>query len=170
MKPAGGALNRVAEMRVHKDYAATMASMTTWLSIAPEGFVKLGSSEEATSPLLFYSLFTSRDWIKKHHDLLVRFMAAEILAQRWIVNPKNRAQVLAAMDDDLHTPRSVTEAIYESNMRQGWPLRDAFDTQGFANVLNLRAEMENTWNGTPPPQSRYVDLSYYKKALALADR
>ena len=41
----------------------------------------------------------------------------------------------------------------------------AFDMQGFRNVLALRAEIEGSWGGKPPAPDRYVDLSYYDKAL-----
>jgi len=32
-------------------------------------------------------------------------------------------------------------------------------------VLALRAEIEGSWGGKPPAPERYVDLSYYEKAL-----
>ena len=35
---------------------------------------------------------------------------------------------------------------------------------GFRKVLALRAEIEGSWGGKPPPAERYVDLSYYTKA------
>jgi hypothetical protein len=38
--------------------------------------------------------------------------------------------------------------------------------EGFKNVLQLRAEIEGQWGGNPPPVEKYVDLSYYQKALA----
>jgi hypothetical protein len=45
--------------------------------------------------------------------------------------------------------------------------RDArFDMAGFNNVLKLRAEIEGQWGGKAPPAEKYVDLTYYDKALA----
>ena len=41
-----------------------------------------------------------------------------------------------------------------------------FDMEGFKNVLKLRAEIEGQWGGHPPSPEKYVDLSYYNKALA----
>ena len=40
------------------------------------------------------------------------------------------------------------------------------DLSGFNNVLKLRAEIEGQCGGTPPPAQKYLDLSYYEKALA----
>ena len=43
--------------------------------------------------------------------------------------------------------------------------RDAkFDMAGFKNVLALRAEVEG---GTPASPERYVDLTYYERAMKL---
>jgi hypothetical protein len=43
--------------------------------------------------------------------------------------------------------------------------RDAkFDMAGFKNVLALRAETEG---GTPADPQRYIDLSYYDRAMKL---
>jgi hypothetical protein len=42
---------------------------------------------------------------------------------------------------------------------------------GFRNVLALRAEMQGAWGGKAPAPDRYIDLSYYQRALAaLASR
>lgn len=40
------------------------------------------------------------------------------------------------------------------------------DLEGFTNVLKLRAELEGQWGGTPPSPEKYLDLSYYDRALA----
>jgi hypothetical protein len=33
-------------------------------------------------------------------------------------------------------------------------------------VLKLRADMLGTWGGSPPPAEKYLDMSYYERALA----
>ena len=42
----------------------------------------------------------------------------------------------------------------------------AFNAQGFDRVLSIRAEMEGMWSGRPPSAQRYIDLSFYQRALA----
>ena len=37
--------------------------------------------------------------------------------------------------------------------------------EGFRNVLRLRADMLGTWGGKPPAPEKYLDLSYYDRAL-----
>jgi hypothetical protein len=46
-------------------------------------------------------------------------------------------------------------------------VKDAvIDLEGLRNVLRLRAAHLGTWGGTPPAPEKYLDLSYYRKALA----
>ena len=42
-----------------------------------------------------------------------------------------------------------------------------FDLVGFKNVLALRAEVEG---GTPADPARYIDLSYYDRAMQLVNK
>ena len=37
---------------------------------------------------------------------------------------------------------------------------------GFNNTLKLRAEIEGQWGGNPPAPNKYIDLSYYDRAVA----
>ena len=39
------------------------------------------------------------------------------------------------------------------------------DMEGFKNVLKLRAEIVGQCGGSPPVAEKYLDLSYYEKAL-----
>ena len=41
-----------------------------------------------------------------------------------------------------------------------------FDMEGFKNTLKLRAEIEGQWGGKPPSPEKYIDLSYYDRAMA----
>jgi hypothetical protein len=40
--------------------------------------------------------------------------------------------------------------------------------QGFRNVLALRAEIEGQWGGKAPEPERFLDLSFYNRALGHA--
>jgi hypothetical protein len=40
-----------------------------------------------------------------------------------------------------------------------------FDVEGFRNLLAIRAEMEGQWGGKPPAPGKYIDLSYYERAM-----
>ena len=42
-----------------------------------------------------------------------------------------------------------------------------FNADGFRAVLAIRAEMEGMWGGSPPEANRYVDLSYFDRAIGM---
>jgi hypothetical protein len=42
--------------------------------------------------------------------------------------------------------------------------------QGFRNMLSLRAEMEGQWGGVAPAPDKYLDLSFYDRALSSLGR
>ncbi len=49
--------------------------------------------------------------------------------------------------------------------QKGFATDARFDIEGFRNVLKLRADMLGTWGGKPPAPDKYLDLSYYDRAL-----
>jgi len=57
-----------------------------------------------------------------------------------------------------------------SDPKAGLARDGRFDMEGFRNVLALRAEIEGGWGGKAPSPERYVDLSYYEKALKRVER
>jgi hypothetical protein len=50
--------------------------------------------------------------------------------------------------------------------QKGFATDAKFDLVGFRNALKLRADMLGTWGGIPPAPDKYLDLSYYQRALA----
>ena len=42
----------------------------------------------------------------------------------------------------------------------------AFDWDGFNNLLRIRQTIASTWTGPIPPAQKYVDLTWYDRALA----
>lgn len=169
MVPMGGTPKRVAAMRENKDYAATMAGPETWMK-KDEGWVNLGSSADLIGPMMSYGAWARADWIKAHEDVLVRYIAANIEGQRWIMAPKNKDAVVAMIAADTKLPTADAEKLYQRNLtRHGWSKDMAVDVEGLAAVLKLRAEVEGTWGGKPPSVGPYYDASYQAKALKLVD-
>ena len=83
-------------------------------------------------------------YVKAHRDAVI-----SLIASRFKQDPK------------------TAERSYRSLMEPGFGLApDArFDMEGFKAVLALRAEIEGQWGGKPPAPDKYVDLSYYDRAL-----
>ena len=161
---------RLPEMQAHKEYAAGMLSGTSAILAKRQGFVSVGMSSKLIGPLLYHGSFARRQWAQDHADLLMRFVAANIEAQRWILLPANRAKVIEIIMDSSNPeiPAEVAAEAYAGMVNgPGALTKDLrFDVSAFENFLRLRAEVEGSWGGSPPPADRFYDLSYYDKAMA----
>ena len=170
MKEAGGTGARIAAMLKQKEFAATMASGQTAVQARQGGLVSLATTANIFGPTLRYGVFTRRQWARENGDLLVRYLAAHIEAQRWIMNPANREQVIDIVARQAKLSRELAGQIYDLDMGTNGLVKDAaIDVQRFANVLKFRAEVEGSWGGKAPPPDRYYDPSYHAKALLLVD-
>ena len=170
MKEAGGTSARVAAMLKQKEYAATMASGQTAVRALQAGLVSLASTANIFGSMLRYGLFTRRQRAKENSALLVRYIAAHIEAQRWIMNPANRDKVIDIVAKQAKLPRELAAGIYEMDMGQNGLAKDAvIDVVRFSNVLKFRAEVEGSWGGKAPAPERYYDASYHEKALAMVN-
>jgi len=171
MKEAGGTGARVAAMLKQKEFAATMAAGQTAVQARQGGLVSLATTANIFGPTLRYGVFTRRQWAKENSDLLVRYLAAHIEAQRWIMQPVNQDKVIDAVAKQAKLSRALAGQIYEMDTGPNGLAKDAaIDVQRFANVLKFRAEVEGSWGGTAPPPDRYYDASYHAKALALVNK
>lgn len=168
MKEVGGTGARIAAMLKQKEYAATMASGQTAAQARHGGLVSLATTASIFGPMLRYGVFTRRQWAQENSDLLVRYIAAHIEAQRWLLAPANKDKVIDLMLSQRKMPRELAAGIYEVDMGANGLAKDAaIDVQRFSNVLKFRAEVEGSWGGKAPAPERYYDSSYHSKALML---
>ena len=86
-----------------------------------------------------------------------------------MLNPANRPALVGLLAERLKQP----PGHYRGNRSKGSLDQNGYapdarlDIKGFENTLKLRAEMLGTWGGgPPPPTSKYLDPSYYQRALA----
>ena len=170
LKPFGATPQRLIAMREQKDFAGSMLGPPVSLVAKKEGFVSLGSVQQLIGPYQAAGFFTQRAWAKDHRDLLVAFLAACIEAQRWLLNPSNKQQVIDLLAAQYHLAPELAAEDYDISITHpGGFAKDAqFDLRGFENVLKLRAEVEGQWGGHPPSPEKYYDPSYYQTALAKA--
>jgi hypothetical protein len=87
---------------------------------------------------------------------------------RWAMNSANSSDATALLAERLKIAPDIAAATYEiaANRTTGLAPDAGLDLEGFRNVLALRAELEGAWAGTPPSPNKYLDLSYYQRALA----
>ena len=109
-----------------------------------------------------------RAWAAENGDTLVRYLRAGIEGIRWAADPANREEVTAILArrlviDPALAARSVEAAVGPDG---GLAPDAAFDMPGFENMLKIRDAVAGTWGGKIPAPDKYVDLTYYERALA----
>jgi ABC-type nitrate/sulfonate/bicarbonate transport system substrate-binding protein len=168
IKAYGATPQRLVAMRENKSYAASMLGPPSSIVAKRGGFVSLGSVQELIGPYQAAGYFAERKWAQERRETLTNYLAAIIEAQRWLMAPENKQQVVELMTKEMHLAPEVALETYESFMTRpgGYEKNAAFDLNGFKNVLKLRAEIEGSWGGKPPAPEKYYDASYYLEALA----
>ena len=170
IKPLGATPQRLEAMRQHKEYAASILGPPASILAKQYGFVRLASTRDFVGVYQAGGAFVTRQWAHHHANTLVRYLAAYIEAQRWLLAPAHQQQVTDLLMEQWHLSAPVAKEAYAVMKDQGWFERDAdFDLDGFRNVLRLRAEVEGQWKGQPPAPEKYYDPSFYQKALASLD-
>ena len=166
--PRGATPQRLIALREDKSDAGSMLGPPSSIVARREGFVSLASVQETIGPYQAAGFFTERAWAKENREALIAFLSAIIQAQRWLMAPENKPQVIELMTAQMRLAPDVAAESYASLMtRPGGFAKDAaFDLQGFQNVLKLRAEVEGSWGGHPPAPEKYYDATYYNEALA----
>ena len=84
------------------------------------------------------------------------------------MNRANRPALTKVLAERMKmSPEDIEQALRDSLDKDAYTVDARIDMKGFDTVLKLRAEMLNTWGSNPPPPvSKYLDLSYYERALA----
>jgi ABC-type nitrate/sulfonate/bicarbonate transport system substrate-binding protein len=161
----GGTAQRLAALNEDKTYTATMLNLPWNIAAEKTGFHSLGSAVEALGPYQGTGIWVRRDWAAAHADVLVRYLQATIEGLRWAREPSSRTAAATILARHLKIEQTLAEAALERALAPGGGLAvDArLDLEGFRNTLKLRSEMAG---GAPQPAEKYLDLSYYERALA----
>jgi ABC-type nitrate/sulfonate/bicarbonate transport system substrate-binding protein len=162
IKMAGGTGARLEAMI--KDKAMVAAMMNPPFSIRGEkaGLKDMGTASAALGAYQGSSVFVLRPWGQANADTLVKYLQAYVEGLRWSFDPNNKAEAVALLVERLKLPEDVAVLAYDST-KDGFNRDGAIDMAGVKNVLKLRAQFEG---GTPAAPEKYLDLSYYQKALA----
>ena len=109
----------------------------------------------------------SRAWARDHEELLVQYLKAYLGATRWCFDSANRAACLRLLKQHmgLDEKRGAITLGRLLDPRHGLYPDVALNIPGVAAALELRAAMGRL-AAPPPTVDRYIDPSYYKKAVA----
>jgi ABC-type nitrate/sulfonate/bicarbonate transport system substrate-binding protein len=107
-----------------------------------------------------------RSWARQHRDVLVSYIRATIEATRWCFDPKNRSQALELLAKHNGIQAEAAEDTLDALLDPGYGIYPAVELNipGVQAALELRAEM-GFINRPLPPVEKYLDLSYYRRAV-----
>jgi len=163
--PVGRGELRLKAMAENRDYAAAVLNLPFSIQAEQLGMKSLGNTVDILGPYQANGAFALRAWVESNGPLLERYIAAYVEALRWVRRPENQAPCVAILMDKLKVSRDVAERTYRLLVDpvRGFTPDAAFDPEGFRNLLALRAEIEG--DGTAARAEKYVDLSYYQRAI-----
>ena len=168
VKPVGGTTARLEAMTKDKANAAGLLNPPFSFRAKAAGLKDMGAPAAAIGSYQADGAFVMREWAKANGDTLVRYIKAYVEGRRWALDPANKAEAIALLSERLKlAPEVAAQSYAVATDPVDGIARDAkLDMAGFRNVLKLRAEIEGQWGGNPPPPDKYIDLSYYDRALS----
>jgi len=169
IKPVGATIARLEAMTKDKANAAAGVLNPPFTFLARDAGLKdMGATAKAIGAYQSDGVVVMRDWARANSDTLVRYLSALIEGRRWALDPANKEQAIALLAERLKlTPQIAAQAYAVATDPVEGMAKDAqLDMAGFRNVLKLRAEIEDQWGGNAPPPDKYLDLSYYERALS----
>ncbi len=166
--PIGGAPQRLRAMGADENHAAAMLNPPSNFIAEGDGYRNFGPAVDAVGRYQADGAFVQRSWAEANTDTLVGYLKAGIEGIRWAYDPGNKSEAAAILEKHLKIDpaiavRSVDAAV---GSRSGLAEDARFDQEGFENTLRIRDKIAGTWGGRIPPAEKYLDLSYYDRALA----
>jgi len=162
--PVGRGELRLKAMAENRDYAAAVLNLPFTIQAEQLGMKSLGNTVDILGPYQANGTYALRAWVGSHGPLLERYIAAYVESLRWVRRLENQTECVTILMDKLKIDRDVAERTYRLLVDpvRGFTPDAAFDTEGFRNLLALRAEIEG---GSAPQPEKYLDLSYYRRAI-----
>ena len=172
INPIGGTALRLKGMRENKAYKAAMLNPPFSIDARAAGLKSMGRAADLLGAYQATGTFVLRDWANANRDTLERYIAGFIEGNRWAVAPENRDAAVKILAERLKVTPDVAAHTWQllSDPKFGLAKDGQLDLAGFRNVLALRAEIEGSWGGKPPPPNRYIDLSFYENAMRRVGR
>ncbi|NDP42171.1 MAG: ABC transporter substrate-binding protein [Aromatoleum sp.] len=162
---AGGTANRYRDLLAGK-HEATLLRTPFELLAQNRGFRQIATAE-TLGPYQGTAGIARRSWAREHEAALVGFLRAYKAAMDWLYDRANRDVVEALLVANI---RDMTPALAKQSYDllladKGGLTRDlALDPAGLRTVLELRSKYGTPQKTLTDPM-KYVDLSYYDKAL-----
>jgi ABC-type nitrate/sulfonate/bicarbonate transport system substrate-binding protein len=169
IKPAGAGVFRFKGMVEDKSNAAAILNLPFTVEAAQAGMRSLGRTIDLLGPYQAAGGFAMRAWAEQNRDTVERYLAAYVESLRWVRDPANRAEAIGLLVSEQKLAWDIAERTYEQLIDPafGFTPDARFDMEGFRNMMALRAEVEGKTTAAP---ERYLDFSYYERAMKLVGR
>ena len=139
--------------------------------IQKRGFKILARSEDYVDHYARGLGATRREWADANEELLVRFIRAMVRATDWVMDGKNKKDVIRLLLPENKNSKARAEETYEESISAGFGFtpRSRIDMEGIRTVLQLR-ETAGLMKPPLPRPEKYVDERFYKRAVATLDK
>jgi ABC-type nitrate/sulfonate/bicarbonate transport system substrate-binding protein len=166
VKPVGRGGLRYRMMVESEAHAAAVLNPPFSIQAVQQGRKNLGTLTDLLGPYQANGVFVLRAWAQANGALLERFIAGYVEALRASLDPANRAEAVALLARHLDLSPDTAQRTYEvlADPRRGFAPDAKFDMEGFCNALAVRAQIEG---GVPAAPEKYLDLSYYERAMQI---
>jgi ABC-type nitrate/sulfonate/bicarbonate transport system substrate-binding protein len=169
VKPVGAGVYRLKAMAESKDNAAAILNLPFTVQAEQLGMRSLGRTIDLLGPYQAAGGFTLRTFAEQNRDTVERYLAAYVESLRWIRDVANRAEAIGLLVSEQKLAPDIAARTYEQLIDPafGFTPDAKFDMQGFRNMMALRAEVEGKTTAAP---ERYLDFSYYDRAMQMVGR
>jgi ABC-type nitrate/sulfonate/bicarbonate transport system substrate-binding protein len=161
--PVGGTSQRLNALKGNKAVAAILSSPAD-MEAQKEGFTFLADASEAVGSYQGSAYVVRRGWAKDHDKEVLAFIRAIAAATDYVFENKSGAievmkkRIKGASDEEL-------AKLYDRIIGPGGlNPRAALNMNGVQTVLKIRSQYGEPKREMGPP-SKYVDLSFYERAL-----
>src|SRR4029079_15913904 len=164
LNPVGNGTHRLKAMMDGGDNAAAIMNLPFSAQTIEAGMKSLGRTTDILGPYQAGGAFVLRSWAKANGRTLENYLAGYIESLRWVMDKNTRDEAIAMLMDKRKLTRSLATRSYDLMIEPGFGFNpDAkLSAEGFDNVLKLRQEVEG---GPMPNPAKYLDLSYYERAM-----
>ena len=158
----GGSSDRFTALNSGQIAAAPMGSPLD-ITAEERGFNIIGRFIDDIPDYQLNALTVSRFWAARNKNLLVRFVKAMVLANRWLFENREAAVALLAKEMQLN-PEHTRKGWEYSVKNRIWDPDANINMKGVETIIKIYGEI-NQLKGPLPSPARYIDLTYLKEAL-----
>jgi ABC-type nitrate/sulfonate/bicarbonate transport system substrate-binding protein len=170
VRAAGGTGPRAAAMVFDAQLAMGMINPPFSFLVRQQGLRSLGTQHQLLGSYQATGAFALRAWAADQAATLQRYLAALIEGHRAVLNPA----MTGAMQELLQNRFGLDGAVAAQTLevlrtpRAGLAVDARIDEEGLRRVLQIRAELEGSWQGLVPDPGRYLWLLHWQQAMTLA--